>query len=269
MSTQMVLEPATIPASPQTAVSSLVIAQRPLFSQSFVEASGTERRRRRRSALFSLTVQAIILGVFVVMPLLVLEVLPAQQLATFLVAPPPPPPPPPPAPDIKSVPQVSEIVNGQLMVPSKIPKTIKMIKEEESPPQASQGGVLGGVVGGVPGGSTSGVLGAILEPVHTAPVVAVPKRLKISSGVSEGLLLQRVEPQYPPLARSAHLEGTVQLRALISKEGTIENLQAISGHPFLLPAAIAAVKQWHYRPYMLNGEPLEIETIVIVNFHLH
>lgn len=193
-----------------------------------------------------------------------------QALATFLVAPPPPPPPPAPsAPSVK-VAKISEVVNGSLRAPSKIPEKIKMLKEEETPPQAS-GGVIGGVEGGVPGGQVSGVLGSLLATTHStqAPVAAPPKRLKISTGVSEGLLINRVDPVYPVIAMRARIEGTVQLRTVVSKQGTIENLQLITGHPLLIPAAMDAVKQWRYRPYLLNGEPVEVETVVIVNFHMH
>jgi periplasmic protein TonB len=84
----------------------------------------------------------------------------------------------------------------------------------------------------------------------------------------EGNLIYKPQPVYPPMARAARIQGAVVLRAIISKNGTIENLEALSGHPLLLPAAIEAVKQWRYRPYVLNGEPVEVETRVTVNFIL-
>jgi periplasmic protein TonB len=84
----------------------------------------------------------------------------------------------------------------------------------------------------------------------------------------EGSLIRRVQPVYPPLARSARIQGPVVLSALISKSGTIENLHALSGHPMLVPAAIDAVSQWRYRPYILNSEPIEVETQITVNFYL-
>ena len=87
-------------------------------------------------------------------------------------------------------------------------------------------------------------------------------------GRSTGLLIRKVPPTYPPLARQARIQGVVILQAQISKEGNIENLQLISGHPMLAPAAIEAVKQWKYKPYLLNGEPVEVETQVQVNFTL-
>src|SRR5580765_390627 len=125
---------------------------RQLFSDSFLEPTGLDRRRRTGTALFSVIVQSIIVLVLVLLPLWFTDVLPTQQLTTFLVAPPPPPPPPPPAAPVRAVERVSQIINGQLLTPSKIPKKVQMIKEEEAPPPAM--GVMGGVVGGVPGGQS-------------------------------------------------------------------------------------------------------------------
>jgi protein TonB len=84
----------------------------------------------------------------------------------------------------------------------------------------------------------------------------------------EGNLIYRVQPQYPALARQARVQGIVVLRAMISREGKIENLQVISGHPLLVQSAMDAVRQWRYRPYFLNNEPVGVETQVTVNFTL-
>ena len=86
--------------------------------------------------------------------------------------------------------------------------------------------------------------------------------------MNKGSLIRKVQPAYPVLARSARIQGAVVLQAVISKQGTIENLKVLSGHPILVPAAIDAVKQWRYRPYILNSEPVEVETQIIVNFSL-
>ena len=95
-----------------------------------------------------------------------------------------------------------------------------------------------------------------------------PQRVHISQGVSKGLLVYRIEPTYPPVARAAHIQGVVVLTAIIDKEGNIQNLQIVSGHPMLVPAAIEGVKQWRYKPFLLNGQPLEVETAVTVTFSL-
>jgi protein TonB len=84
----------------------------------------------------------------------------------------------------------------------------------------------------------------------------------------EGNLIYRVQPVYPLLARQARIQGSVLLRAMISRDGTIEHLQVISGHPMLVQSAIDAVRQWRYRPYFLNDQPVEVDTQVTVNFIL-
>jgi protein TonB len=214
----------------------------------------------------------MIVGVMILIPLIFTEALPKGTTMFMLVAPPPPPPPPPPAAaPVKVVKQIqTDIVNGELRTPTKIPNKVKIIKEDEAPPPAmASAGVVGGVPGGVPGGSMGGVMGSILSATPTvAPKIATPQRVRVSSGVSTGMLVRKVPPSYPPLARQARIQGTVVLQATISKEGSIENLQLISGHPMLAPAAIEAVKQWKYKPYLLNGEPVEVETQVQVNFTL-
>ncbi|MGA8298048.1 MAG: TonB family protein [Terriglobales bacterium] len=243
-----------------------------MFEDSLIESGNRFKTKRRLSTtILSFVLQVFLIGVLILIPLIYTDALPKQQLMTFLVAPPPPPPPPPPpaAAPVRVVKIQSEMVNGQLRTPTKIPQKVQMIKEEEAPPDLGGAGVVGGVPGGIPGGSTGGVIGGILSSQPVAvPKVAAPQRVRVSQGVSAGLLIRKVQPNYPPLARQARIQGTVILQAEISKEGTIQNLQLISGHAMLAPATIEAVKQWRYKPYLLNGEPVAVETQVIVNFSL-
>jgi periplasmic protein TonB len=243
-----------------------------MFEDSLIESGGKLKTNRASTSAVAFVIEIMILIVMVLIPLVFTEALPRTQLMTFLVAPPPPPPPPPPAAAPVKVVKViqTDIVNGQLRTPTKIPKKVEMIKEDEAPPPVmANAGVVGGVPGGVPGGSMGGVIGSVLSSTPVAvPKVATPQRVRVSSGVVSGLLLRKVNPTYPPLARQARIQGTVILQAEISKDGNIENLQLISGHPMLAPAAIEAVKQWKYKPYLLNGEPVEVETQVQVNFTL-
>jgi protein TonB len=211
----------------------------------------------------------------VLLPLVFIQDLPRQQLMSFLVAPPPPPPPPAPAAaeQIRSVVKVeSDIMNGRLRQPTRIPEKVKMITESEAPPPLTTGGgVVGGVPGGIPGGTLGGVLGGIIGSTSKVPEVArvpVATRIRVSQGVSRGLLVSRVEPTYPPMAKMARVQGQVVLHAVISREGTIENLRVVSGHPMLIQSALDAVKQWRYKPYLLNNEPVEVETEVVVDFRL-
>jgi protein TonB len=242
-----------------------------MFEDSLLESGGRLKTKRGRTTTFAIILEVALIGVMVLMPLIFTEALPKQQLMTFLVAPPPPPPPPPPpAAAVKIVKQVqTDIVNGALRTPTKIPQKIQMIKEDEAPPSMASAGVVGGVPGGIPGGQMGGVIGGIISSTPVAvPKVATPQRVRVSAGVTSGLLVRKVNPVYPPLARQARISGTVVLRAVISKDGSIENLSLVSGHPMLAPAAIDAVKQWKYKPYLLNGEPVEVDTEIQVNFTL-
>jgi periplasmic protein TonB len=241
-----------------------------MFEDSLIESGGKLKTKRGRTSFVAFLIEFMIIGVMVLIPLIFTEALPKGQMMFLLVAPPPPPPPPPPAAAVVHVRQVqTDIVNGELRTPTKIPQKIKMIQEDEAPPAMASTGVVGGVPGGVPGGSMGGVIGSVLSSTPVAaPKIATPTRVRVSSGVVSGLLVRKVPPTYPPLARQARIQGVVVLQAQISKEGNIENLQLISGHPMLAPAAIEAVKQWKYRPYLLNGEPVEVDTQVQVNFTL-
>jgi len=249
---------------------------RPMFSDSLLEF-GVQRKRKFFATTTSFIVNCLAIVVMLAVPLMFTEELPKAQLLTFLVAPPPPPPPPPPAAaEVQRVVhqiQTDMLNNGQLRTPSKIPQKIQMIKEEEAPPpMPASGGVVGGVPGGIPGGQLGGVIGSVISSTGNSAVPrfvpVAPQRIRISQGVTKGLLIHREEPTYPPLARAARVQGEVVLSAVIDTNGQIQNLQLVSGHPMLVPSAITAVKQWRYKPYLLNGQPVEVETTITVIFTL-
>lgn len=273
------VKPASRPAAavlPRKDLVTPAFQPRVMFSDSLLEF-GPLRTRKAFATTTSFILNCLAVGVMVIVPLLFTEDLPKAQLLTFLVAPAPPPPPPPPAAaqPVKIVKQIqTDMLNtGQLRTPSKIPRTIEMIKEEEAPPpMMATGGVVGGVPGGIPGGTAGGVIGSIISATNASNVPkfmpVAPQRVRISQGVTRGLLIHRVEPIYPPLARSARVQGDVILTAIINTNGEIENLQLVSGHPMLVPAALTAVRQWRYKPYLLNGAPVEVETQITVIFTL-
>src|SRR5260370_3976307 len=131
-----------------------------------------------------------------------------------------------------------------------------MIKEDEAPPPvAITGGVAGGVPGGIPGGQLDGVIGGIISsssslaavPMLSQPAPAV-QRVRVSQGVTKGLLIYRLEPTYPPLAKQARIQGVVVMTAIIDKGGNVQNLQVVSGHTLLAPAAIEAGEKCGYKP---------------------
>src|ERR1700729_109512 len=154
-----------------------------MFEDSLIESGGRLKTKRGIWTFFSFALEAVLVGVLVLIPLLVTEALPKTQLMTFLVAPPPPPPPPPPAAaPIKIVKQVqTNIVNGELRTPTKIPQKVQMIKEDEAPPPSmAASGVVGGVPGGVPGGQMSGIIGGIVSSTPMAvPKAATPQRGRV------------------------------------------------------------------------------------------
>jgi len=238
-----------------------------MFEDSLLESGNKIKSKRGMTTTISFIIELILVGVLVLIPLIFTEALPKGLQSTLLLAPPPPPPPPPPpAAPVHVVHVQTEMVDSTLRTPTKIPEKVKIVQEEEAPPTTA--GVMGGVPGGVPGGSMGGVIGGIIGTSTAAvPKVAVTK-MRVSSGVSAGLLIKKVEPNYPPLAKTARVQGTVILHAIISKEGAIEGLTLVSGPAMLAPAAIDAVKQWRYKPYLLNGDPIELDTTVEVKFTL-
>jgi protein TonB len=172
---------------------------------------------------------------------------------------------------------------GRLMAPKAVPKQIAEIKEDEAPPPSAGGiGVVGGVPGGVAGGATGGVLNSILDSAPRAVTVlppppppkkevvkeVVPQRIRVGGNVQLANRIRNVTPIYPPLAKQARIQGRVVLDAVISKDGSIQNLTVKSGHALLIQAALDAVKQWVYKPTLLNGEPVEVSTEIEVNFTL-
>jgi periplasmic protein TonB len=250
-----------------------------MFEQSLLDEKN--KTQRGASVFLSFLVQILLVVVAILIPLIYTDTLPKTQLTSFLVAPPPPPPPPPPpaaAAPVKIVKVIPRQFDaGKLMAPKTIPKEIAVIKEEELPSVASSG-VVGGVPGGVPGGTPGGVIGGIIgsvptaapppPPVKEAPKPVTPKQIRVGGQVQAAKLVRQPKPVYPPLAKQARIQGTVRFNAIIGKDGTIQNLQMVSGHPLLVQSATDAVKQWVYQPTLLNGEPVEVVTQIDVNFTL-
>jgi protein TonB len=169
----------------------------------------------------------------------------------------------------KFVPRILQ--TRQLVAPVVIPKKIAPADQLASAPDI---GVPGAVVGTDAANGLS-IIGAIGSAPTRPPSAPEPKAksptqpVHFRSVVAEANLISRVVPVYPPLAKSARIQGAVEFTALISKDGRIENLQLVHGHPLLVKAAREAVEQWKYRPTLLNGVPVEVITDIIVNFTLN
>ena len=126
-------------------------------------------------------------------------------------------------------------------------------------------------MGAIPGieGRQNPVIASMLRSAGSNPIHHVTAPVVRASHAEEGLLIRQIKPTYPPLAKQTRIQGTVVLQAIIARDGTIQQLRVASGHPILTQAAVEAVQQWRYRPYLLNGEPVEVETQITVNFTLN
>jgi protein TonB len=239
-----------------------------MFEQTFVDGGQT---KRGWSVFVSFASQMLILIVMALIPLIYTDVLPKAQLTSFLTAPPPPPPPPPPPVVVKVVKIAPKQFDaGRLIAPRDIPKQVAIIQEEIAPTVSA--GISTGIPGGIGGiGVGLGSLGVGAPPPPPPPEVKqaqVTKQIRVGGNVQAANLIKKITPTYPALAKSARIQGTVRFTAIIGKDGTIQNLQLVSGHPMLVQSATEAVKQWIYKPTLLNDEPVEVITQIDVNFTL-
>jgi periplasmic protein TonB len=231
-----------------------------------LESTWDHSFHRRLTALASFIVQTFGIALLLLLPILTIPGPPilTRIIRESVLA---PPPGPVPAMRVERPSTSSNFHEGHLQEPQTIPDTITNLNEPQiaSAPNLDNIGVIGAT--GTSGRGIAHSLGSSFDVV-TPPRVPTPARpLKISHW-AEGNLISRVQPIYPPLARQARIQGSVELRAIISKAGTIENLTVVSGHPMLIRSAIDAVRKWRYRPYFLNNEPIEVETEITVNFML-
>lgn len=233
-----------------------------------LHTSWDERSRRGLTTLTSFGLQAVAAAVLLVLPLLRPAGLPMfRQIATPVSLGRPSAEPPTTrahAGGSTAAPSNPAIF---LRPPSRLDSGMPRPIDDGLGDPGPSGPYIPGVAG--PPGGPGGVFGSLgvshpITPVAPPPL-APPVRI---SHMNEGDLIHKVLPVYPPIARTAGIQGQVVLLAEISKEGTIENLRVLAGHPILVPAAIAAVRQWRYRPYVLNNEPVEVETQITVNFSL-
>jgi protein TonB len=237
----------------------------------------TSKRKATKPWTFvvSMIFEILFLTILILIPLIYTEALPKTLMSSILLAPPPPPPPPPPPAPVQvvKIKPVAHLMDaGKLIAPKAIPKDIKIIKEEAEPPDAGIGGVAGGVPGGVAGGSMGGVIGGVIGGVSSniapPPPPKTLKRVTVGGNVQAARLVNKVQPLYPPLARQTRISGTVKLHAIIGKDGAVQQLQVVSGHPLLVQSALDAVRQWRYQPTLLNGDPVEVDTEIDVIFSL-
>jgi protein TonB len=258
-----------------------------MFEQSTLPSGS--RGKRVWTTFAGLAGEIALVAVAMLVPIVWPQVLPMAQFSSWIAAPGPPPPPPPQGNNIVrpkgTVRAKYQFHDSALYAYTKMPDKPAILVDE--PLEAGVPGVPGGVEGGVEGGVPGGVRDAVLEdvlrrvpevappPKPAAVVVAPPKPVEkgpvlIRRGgeVQMANIIRRVDPLYPPLARQARIQGVVELIGIIATDGHIRQLRVISGHPLLVKAAMDAVGQWLYRPTLLNGEPVEVEAPITVNFRL-
>src|SRR6476660_3827128 len=203
-----------------------------MFEDMVVSSPNPKKTNKPWAGVVSMLFQVAFLSILILIPLIYTEALPKTMMATMLTAPPPPPPPPPPPAATQIVrvkPQAHLMDAGKLVAPKVIPKDVKIIKEEAEPDMSSVG-MQGGVPGGVAGGSMGGVLGGVIGGAGGGPPPPKPTQSRIKQGgaVTAASLINRVQPVYPPLARQTRVAGTVRLHAIISKDGSVQQLEVLS-----------------------------------------
>ncbi len=235
-----------------------------MFEDSLVESSGRLGSSNPWTAMASFAVQILLSGIVLLISLIYTEGLPQRQLVSMLEAPALPQPAAAPRTAAGLMKPTSEFDRNVLQVPREIPKSIAMVRDE-APPRGMQ----------LESPATSSA--AYPMNLHSARSCAARPEPAESAGaqgarlpgVAQGLLIREVKPVYPPLARQARIQGSRDFAGSRSgKMVRFQNLQVISGHPMLIQAAMEAVKQWRYKPYFLNGEPVEVDTHIVVNFTL-
>lgn len=232
-----------------------------MFEQSLVESTGRIRTRSRRYALPSFLLEAALVTTLILLPYLYPAALPRTTLITPLIAPPPPPAAPAQLSNAAPAPRPQDL---NLYAPARIPTTIAPIVD--SPPRPIVPGAFSSGPG-VPGLSSVPLPAPPpMPPVH----IAKPSGpLRVSAGVAAGQLIVPIQPRYPAIAQQARIQGTVVVSAVIGTDGHIASLRVLSGPPLLVPAATQAIQRARYRPWTLNGQPVEVETTINVVFSLN
>jgi protein TonB len=253
-----------------------------MFEYSFVPEGRT--RRPLTMAVAGLG-EAILVTGLVLVPLFYVQELPTRGLLKALMLAPVPTAPPAPPPPIlaKAIPHAAPAprkFNADALVsPVVVPRAVAIISE--APPvelEALAGGVPGGIPGALPASGTGLFSNALAiappppppppPPKAAAPPPSAPTLITVGGDVQEGRIVVRTQPVYPSLARRGRIQGAVQLKAIVGADGKIKSLTAISGHPLLVDAALDAVRHWTYRPTLLNGVPVEVNTEIVVRFEL-
>lgn len=278
MSTYRMIVPdgATLHSSPQLATvpASHGGAQRNLFLDAMLEMPTTNGQQTRNPAKMAVSVliHAVLIALLLIIPVFfATNTLNLQKYEPTYVFTPPKitlraaAPAAAAAKASQSAVQTPQIAQRTFVAPQSIPKAVAAVSENVAAPDLND-------AGGVPGGVPGGVLGGVLGGTGTIPGPPVPKNgngvVRVGGNVRPPELIQRIAPEYPPVARAGHVQGTVVIDAVIDATGNVVSEHAVSGPGLLIPAALSAVQQWKYQPTYLNGKPVELAMEVTVSFHL-
>jgi len=224
---------------------------------------------RSATLAVSMTVHAALVAALVLVPLFFDDILPAPSESVFraffvtpAVVAPPPPPPPPPAAGVRAQPRTPAAPRpeepARFVAPIEVPTEVA---PEETLDLGVEGGVPGGVEGGVPGGVIGGVVGGL--PTEAPPP---SKAVRVGGHLKAPKNIHRVDPEYPVLAKEARVSALLILEATVGVDGRVENVTVLRGQPLFDEAAVAAVKQWRYRPLLLNGLPTPFIVSITLSF---
>jgi len=237
--------------------------------QELVESTAVRKRTKKSWAFAgSAAAQSLALLVLVLIPLLYTQALPKALTGTFLVTPAPPPAAPAAPAAQQTAPTrrpVRLLHHNVLVEPTSYARHAQMIDEPPLPPESPVETGPGLLRDGLSGLGASPI--AVTSSVPAPPPVP-PRAITVGGKVQEAKLTARIQPIYPPIAVQTRIQGDVVLHAVIGKDGSVAELEVVSGHPLLLRAALDAVRQWRYQPTLLNGEPVEVETTITVSFVL-
>jgi periplasmic protein TonB len=238
-----------------------------LFHDSLFASGAKSRPRNPWAVVGSVSLLSVLLLALVVIPLFHTDTLPKRETLTMLYV--------LPAAAASNVTRLPVLTasSRNTQTNMRVPSAVHRTQEAPAPPVDTAGGLVGGVPGGVVGGITGGVLSEVLRSTGSAPVLAktpapTPKRIRVPARIAEANLVYDVPPQYPPEAGRARLEGPVVLMAVIGQDGSVKDVRVESGLPILARAAIDAVKRWRYKPYVIDGEPVEVDSRITINFTL-
>jgi protein TonB len=241
-----------------------------MFEDSLVESTSLLRHDNRWPALVSVTAQLLAAAAVLSLPLLHPETLPLARSLSATLAPPRPPAPPPPIVHLRPQPALAPRTSASAAVPQTLTSVLRDLLHPSGPPVDAPALPiidLGVNSPTLPAGiNTAAPAG---PRIHVGPPAAASASAltRISTGVSAGLLLAPIRPEYPAIARLTRTEGTVTIEATISRSGAIESAHALSGPPILQQAALDAVRHARYRPYLLNGQPTAVQTTITIHFH--